>query len=167
MKVLKDNYKNNHISNHIIEVNPYPKKVVCENCESELEYEKSDVTIGWLGAGYIKCPLCGYEMMLDDENEGIILTADNIEFPTHFNHTSEETGAKDCFDNERIKKYIRDAIKYFRENKEEFAYHTCSGNLIIHVYRFSEDEDYEIYVTNDYYQATIPFEIEDYERSVY
>lgn len=165
MKVLKNNYKGNRIES-VEYVSPYPKKIICENCESELEYNKSDMTYGWLGAAYLKCPLCDYEMMLEDEN-GIDLTIDNIEFPTHFYHTSKETGAVDCLDNKHIKKYIHDAIKYFRENKDEFAYHTGTGNLMVHVYRFSGDEDYEIYVTNDYYIATIPFEIEDYERSMY
>lgn len=163
MKVLKDNFGKLKNTEFIV---CYPKKVICDNCESELEYEKSDITYEWLGAAYIKCPLCGYKMMLEDENN-IILTVDNIEFPTHFYHTSEETGAVDCFDNEHIKKFIRDAIKYFRENKDEFAYHAATGNLTVHVYRYTGDEEYNIIVSNDYYDGRIPFEIEDYERSMY
>lgn len=158
MKVLKNNY--NRIKKDTIE-KLYPKKIICDHCESELEYEKDDVAIGWLGAAFVKCPLCGYDNMLDDE-DGIVLTVDNIEFPTHFHHTSKETGAVDCFNNKEIKKYIRNAIDYFRNNKDNFAYMAGSGNLTVHVYRLEDDEDYHVIVSNDYYETNIPFEKKDY-----
>ena len=45
MKVLKDNYT------EIIseQTNDYPKKIVCEDCHSELEYDESDLRIGTYG----------------------------------------------------------------------------------------------------------------------
>lgn len=158
MKVLKNNFKKEYEDKI---TKQYPRKVICEECESELEYEKSDITIGWLGAAYIKCPCCGYDMMLCDE-EGATLTSDNIEFPTHFHHACKENGAKDCLNNKEIKRYIRDAINYFRENKDEFSWFSGSGNLIVHVYRFDGDESYQVYVSHNYYEADITFEEEDY-----
>lgn len=162
MKVLKDNYKG--ITKDMAK-KQYPKKAICDKCGSELEYEESDITIGWLGAPYIECPCCGYDFMLDDEDGGITLTVDNVEFPTHFNHTSKEN-AVDCLNNKEIKRYIHNAIDYFRENKDEdenvFAYNTGTGNLTVHVYRYSGDEDYHVVVSGDYYDTYIPFEPEDY-----
>lgn len=160
MKVLKNNFDKIATYNNIVK-KQYPRKVICDQCQSELEYEESDMFIGWLGAAYIKCPCCGRDFMIDDE-DGITLTVDNIEFPTHFHHTCEETGAVDCCNNKEVKKYIREAIDYFRDNKDDFACETACGNLTVHVYRYSGDEDYHVVVSDNYYDTYIPFEPEDY-----
>lgn len=164
MKVLKDNYNETKSIATVI-VKPYPRTVICDECESELEYDKSDMHMGHCGCMHLTCPLCGYEIMLDDNEENITLTVDNVEFPTHFyhfNHTSNENSAVDCFNNKEIKSSIERAIKYFRENKNEFAYETGSGNLTVHIYRYENDEEYHIVVAGNYYSVEIPFEQEDY-----
>ena len=142
---------------------PYPRKLVCENCESELEYDESDLRMGTYGCVYVDCPICGCDNMLDENEHSITLTVDNIEFPVHFHHTSLATGAKEACTNEEVKKCIRQAIDYFRENKEEYDYYTSYGNLYINVHRYSGDEEYDVLVTNDFYETFIPFESEDYE----
>ena len=162
MKVLKNNF--NEIAACVTEVNlkPYPRKLICENCESELEYEKSDMKVGVYGIMHVKCPLCGYNNMIYGNENDITLTVDNIEFPTHFHHTSKETGAVNVCNNEFVKECVRKAINYFRENKEEFAYFTGTGNTMVYVFRFEGDEEYEVAVANDYYETYIPFKPEDY-----
>lgn len=164
MKVLKDNFtdfeKNIEIENN---TKPYPRFHICEGCLSELEYEKSDLTMGYLGAMYLKCPLCGYNNMMEHSDEaGITLTKDNVQFPVHFWHTSKETGAVDCCNNEEVKECIRKAIDYFRANKNEYHWFTATGNLYVSVDRYDGDESYEIMVTNNYYETSIPFENVDY-----
>lgn len=164
MRVLKNNYneKNEHIAKVI--ANPYPRKHICDRCSSELEYERSDLHMGFLGCMHLTCPLCGNENMVE-ENEGTVtLTKDNIEFPTHFWHTSVETGAKDCCNNNEVKNCIDKAIKYFRENKEEYSYCTSYGNLYVKVHRYEGDENYDVVVSNDFYETYIPFEKEDYRH---
>ena len=162
MKVLKDNYEKD-VKKEIKQIEPYPRKLVCENCNSELEYEKSDLRMGVLGCMFVDCPLCGYDNMIEDNEESIKLTVDNVEFPVHFFHTSKENGAVDCCTNEEIKKNIRKAITYFRKNKEEYDWGGhLYGNLYIHVHRWSGDEMYEITVSNDFYTTDILFEPEDY-----
>lgn len=163
MKVLKDNYRQEACANKNTSV--YPKKLICEKCGSELEYDKSDMRVGWLGAMFVDCPLCGYDNMIDDE-DGITLTVDNIEFPTHFHRTSTETGAVDCFNNEEIKKSIQKAIDYFRKNKDEWCWYTCYGNLYVAVTRYEDDEDYWVVVSNDYQETYIPFETKDYKDAM-
>ena len=158
MKVLKNNYNQYAEETN----NDYPRKFVCENCESELEYDKSDISIGMYGGAFVDCPLCGYKNYLDDGENDVDLTVDNIEFPVHFAHVSAETGAVDCCNNERIKNYIRKAIDYFRTNKNEYHWFTCTGNLYISVTRHEGDEDYWVVVSNNYYDTYIPFENEDY-----
>lgn len=161
MKVLKDNYTKSNINRTIENAKPYPRKIICEECGSELEYEKTDLRIGFLGCAFVDCPCCGRDNLIEDE-DGITLTKDNVEFPTHFAHTSKENGAVDCCNNEEVKNAIHKAIDYFRNNKNEFYWFTAHGNLYIGVSRWDGDETYEVVVTNNYYETYIPFEREDY-----
>lgn len=161
MKVIKDNY--NTKENEVVNAKPYPREVTCEYCGSTLEYDKSDVVIGEFGCAYIHCPLCDNDTYTYQDDEDVTLTVDNIEFPVHFHHVSKETGAVDCCNNEEVRKYIRKAIEYFRNNKEEFDWGCwITGNLYIQVHRYSGDEEYEVTVSNNFYSTDIPFEAEDY-----
>lgn len=155
MKVLKNNY--NTVFAEDIE-----KELICEVCRSELEYEESDIVVGQYGCAFVECPLCGYKNYLDDDKHEVVLTKDNVEFPTHFSHTSEETGAVNCCTNNEIKGYINNAIEYFRKNKEAEHWFCCTGNLYISVTRWEGDENYWVVVSNDHYDTYIPFEAADY-----
>ena len=161
MKVLKNNFTG---FEKIVEKNakPYPRFHICEDCQSELEYDKSDMTMGYLGAMYLKCPLCGYDNMIEDNENSITLTKENVEFPVHFWHISKETGAVDCCNNEEVKKVIHKAIDYFRNNKNEYHWFTATGNLYVSVDRYDGDESYEVVVSNNHYDTSIPFEDADY-----
>lgn len=162
MKILKDNYTTNtNFNSGKVEVESYPRKIICEQCGSELEYKKSDIITGALGCSCLNCPLCKYVNFLDDE-EGVILTIDNIEFPIHFWHTSKEDGAADKCNTDEIRKELKNAIEYFRKNKDEFAYPYWSGNLFMLVLKYSGDKIYEVYISNDFYNSDIPFQSEDY-----
>ncbi len=163
MKVLKNNYKNVGIEEDIEGIEPYPRKHICEECRSELEYEESDLRMGALGCMYLDCPCCGYGNMLEGNENTITLTVDNVEFPTHFFHTSKENGAVDVCNNDKIRERIRSAIKYFRKNKDKFVYQTESGNLFLVVFRYEGDEDYEVILTDNFYSTYIDFEDEDYK----
>lgn len=163
MKVLVDNYKKNdyvEMNNKYIE--PYPRKMMCECCESELEYEKSDIKIGAFGCAYIICPLCGSKNFLDDGENELTLTRDNIEFPTHFWHTCKENGAVDRCNNIEVRNDIKRGIEYFRKNKAEYHWDTQCGNMYVSVRKLEGDECYEVIVSNNYYSTSIPFEAEDY-----
>lgn len=162
MKILKNNFNETDVGKDVKVIKPYPRELVCEQCGSSLEYEESDIRMGALGCVYLDCPLCHYENMLEENENTITLTVNNVEFPTHFFHTSTEGGAVDCCNNEEIKKCIQKAVNYFRENKEAFNWSTQTGNLYICVRRYSDDEDYEVIVTKDYYSTYIPFEPKDY-----
>ncbi len=164
IKILKNNYKKEIIPKENIKVlEPYPRKLVCEGCESELEYDESDLVMGEYGCMFLDCPICGAHNMLEDNEHSITLTVDNIEFPVHFHHVSKETGAIDRASVDEVRSEIKRAINYFRENKEEYSYYTWSGNLFVMVYRYSGDEEYSVIVSSDFYNMEIPFEEADYE----
>ena len=150
MRVLKNNLQKE---------SDYPKTTICEYCGSELEYEKSDVEEGIFGCIYVKCPVCGKDTMTD---EFITLTADNIKFPVHFNHMSKESGAKDICNEETIKEWTKEGVNYLRIHIDQFGWYRASGNLIVFVFRYDGDEEYEVMISNDYYEVTIPFQKEDY-----
>lgn len=155
MKVLKDNTKST-------EPKPYPRKCTCENCSSLLEYEAVDMYMGEYGCMYIDCPLCGSDNMLEDNEFSITLTFKNIEFPKHFGHECKENGCVDVFNQKEIKKDLEEAITYFRENKDAHTWSCQRGNLYLNVNRYERDREYVVTASNDYYQAIIPFEEEDY-----
>lgn len=160
IKVLKDNF--NKVKREEKYIEPYPRKLICEGCESELEYDESDLAMGVYGCVYVDCPICGERNMLVDNEKSITLTVDNIEFPVHFHHISVETGAKDICNAGKIREYLHSAITYFRKNKEETDWHTWCGNLFVFVHRWLGDEEYEVVVSNDFYNIEIDFEDEDY-----
>lgn len=160
MKVLKNNY--NMETNKESETNSFPRKLVCEGCGSELEYNKSDIKFGAFGCGSISCPLCKYKNELYEEDEGLDLTVDNIEFPVHFYHTSLDTGAVDISD-EKIKDYIRKGIDYFRENKNESSWFVETGTMFLAMWRMEGDKAYDVVVSKDHYSSFIPFEDVDYK----
>lgn len=162
MKVLVNNYNESKEVNTLQDVS-YPRKFVCETCNSKLEYDKSDIRIGALGCVYINCPCCGYESMIEEHEDTITLTKDNIKFPDHFFHSSKDTGAIDCCDNENIKNAIERAINFFRKNKDEFTWSTEGGNLNVTVWKYDGDENYYVVVADNYYSTYIPFEKEDYK----
>lgn len=160
MKVLVNNYNGEPIES--IENTSYPRKVVCDRCGSELEYEKEDTRIGYLGVTHLDCPLCGEEIMLEGNEQDIFLTKDNIKFPTHFYHFSKETGAKEI-PSYRIEEYIRKGIDFLRENKEEFYWYSGTGDSRIFVFRYDGDEMYDIVVAKDFYETEISFSNKDYK----
>ena len=49
MKVIKKNE---------VETSEYPKRIVCEHCCAELEYDKDDEFVGLWGMKCITCPEC-------------------------------------------------------------------------------------------------------------
>ena len=162
MKVLKDNYTKATVE-EVKKVEPYPRRLVCEECRSELEYVESDLRMGALGCMYLDCPCCGRDNMIEENENTITLTVDNIVFPTHFFYTSKENGAVDCCNNDEVRERIQSAIKYFRKNKDEFAWQSECGNLYVVVFRYDGDEEYEVIVSNNFYSTYIPFEDEDYK----
>lgn len=162
MKILKDNTPQKASYEEIERDVSYPRKLICEQCRSELEYDESDLRMGALGCAYLDCPCCGYDNMLEENEKTIALTKNNIIFPIHFFHTSIEDGAIDNCNEKEVKECIEKAINYFRRNKEAFDWDTQYGNLYVAVRRYDDDENYEVIVSNNFYTTYVPFETEDY-----
>lgn len=145
MKVIKATIKRK---------NSYPRKTICENCESEIEYDKDDLTEGFNGVMSIKCPVCNEEIYLWNNENNVALNSDNIKFPQNFYHTSIETGAIDNCNDRVIRNEVKKLIELIGD-KDGIAYSEC-GTLHISVARCSENKVYQIVVSKDYYSLEIP-----------
>ena len=162
IKVLKDNL--NKIETKIEKyINPYPRKLICDNCGSELEYDESDLRMGEYGCMFVDCPICGQDNMLEDNERSITLTVDNIEFPVHFVRTNKDLRNVKEINSDEIVKKIREAITFFRANKDEYSWYTCYGDLFLIVFRYSDDKEYHVVVSKDFYDTYIPFDKRDCE----
>ena len=127
----------------------YPKRHTCDNCGAELEYDKEDVYIGWMGCEYVTCPACNSETMIGE--------CSRVQPPTWnatFHHTSAETGAVDVKDTE-IQKYVDEVVKNLCSDKRkpgEFCI-TGTGNLLVLGIKWEDGVD--VYVTKDYWEDSI------------
>lgn len=138
----------------------YPRVVTCDNCKSDIEINYSDTHIGILGCRCFKCPCCGDESVLYDE-EGIKLTLDNLKFPDHYYCFAD--GVK--LTNKVIDTYVKECITALRESPDKNFYATRSGTGDTHVFvfRYDGDEEYIVYVGKGGYETNVQFEDADYK----
>ena len=134
----------------IINVVKPVKRATCEKCGTELEYEDSDIEAREFGCAYIKCPNCGKYILLEDE-EGLVLTPENFNYPQHFYVQNPEESVK--ISDEQINNWIIEICDYFRKHKSESNYICTSGDTMVLGFR---DEDYvDIYVAKNYCETSI------------
>ena len=126
----------------------YPKRHTCDECGAELEYDKEDIHIGWMGCEYVTCPACNGETMVNDQR------VQPSTWKVTFRHVSTETGAVGIEDI-KIKGYVDKAVKSLCSEKwkpGEF-YITRTGNLLILGIKWKDGID--IHVTKDYWEDSI------------
>lgn len=126
----------------------YPKRHICDECGAELEYDKEDTHIGWMGYKYVTCPACDKETVVNDQR---------VQPPTWkatFHRVSTETDAVDIED-AKIREYVDKAVKQLcsDERKPGEFYATGTGNLLIVGIKWEDGID--IYVTKDYWEDNI------------
>lgn len=126
----------------------YPKRHICDECGAELEYDKEDVHIGWMGCEYVTCPACSKETMVGECR---------VQPPTWkatFHHTSVETGAVNLKDAE-TQVYVDKVIKNLCSDKWKPGrfYITGTGNLLVLGIKWEDSVD--VYVTKDYWEDSI------------
>lgn len=126
----------------------YPKRHICDECGAELEYDKEDVHIGWMGCEYVTCPACGSETMVNGQR---------VQPPTWkatFDHVCTDTGAVDVLDHE-VQEYVNKVAKVLCSDEYEpgDSAITRTGNLLIFGRKWNDGV--EIYVTKDYWKDNI------------
>ena len=129
----------------------YPKRHICDNCGAELEYDKEDTHIGWMGREYVTCPACDREIMVGDQR---------VQPPTWkatFHHICVGTGAVDVSDHD-VGAYVNKAVKALCSDKWKSgnSFVTLTGNLLVFGRKWGDEVD--IYVTKDYWKDNISSE---------
>ena len=126
----------------------YPKRHICDECGAELEYDKEDVHIGWMGYEYVTCPACNCESMVGDKR--VMLPA----WKATFDHVCTDTGAVDILDHE-VQKYVNKVVKALCSDEYETGDSaiTRTGNLLVFGRKWEDSVD--VYVTKDYWEDSI------------
>ena len=121
----------------------YPKRIICDHCGAELEYNEEDEFIGIWGMKCITCPECMEDVFVSDHR---------IEPPNWkatFDHVNSATAKE--LKNEDIQEYIDSCYKYLmNEAKPGDSYMTGSGDTMVFGFRYEDTVD--LYVTRDYYE---------------
>lgn len=131
----------------------YPRRVICSDCGSELEYEDSDVLTGPFGCDIISCPVC--RTTINVERCAPTLTIQNIKYPRDFSDMAE--GAVDI-PNEKIQEWMQECLVSLAEDPDSLSGYTfiTSGNSIVFAFKF--EDAYQVYVAKNYSYATIPLD---------
>lgn len=131
------------ISRNEIKEADYPKRIICDHCGAELEYDKDDEFIGQWGIRAVCCPECMGDVFVSDHR---------IEPPNWkatFDHINSATAKE--LKNEDIQEYINNCYKYLmNEAKPGDSYMTGSGDTMVFGFRYEDTVD--LYVTRDYYE---------------
>jgi glycerophosphoryl diester phosphodiesterase len=98
------------------------------------------------------------------EFEGVTLNINTLKFPDHFHRTNKDLRHVAEVTDSELRASIKQAIDFFRANKDEWSWFTMYGDLFLQVYRFDGDEEYSIVIARDFYEATLPFEAVDYNK---
>ena len=129
------------------------KLIEC-NCGAELEYVPSDMHVGQFGSMFLACPVCGDEILLEDEDP-VILTTQNLEWPKHF--SLPDGTAADIPDHE-IQKWLNTCLRHAdSEMYPDGSFISMgSGNTMVFVLKYGDE--YSVYVTKNYAITSIPRE---------
>lgn len=122
----------------------YPKRHVCDECGAELEYDKEDTHIGWMGCEYVTCPACNKEIVVSDKRK---------QPPTWkitFKHNSVET-CKNIVD-DKIQEIVNQTFRTLKSTDcdDGESYITSVGDLLVFGIKHDEGE-IEVFVTKDFY----------------
>lgn len=129
----------------------WPKRVMCENCQAELEIEESDVFVGEFGCHLFKCPCCSHVTAIDGIERDTPPT-----FKKTFWHTSANgnVNAKHISDDE-VQKMIDECVANLVSDDVEAGEFSMQGTGDTVVYAFKYEDCIEILVTQDYYNDTL------------
>lgn len=125
------------------------KQIKCEWCNSVLEYEGSDIYYGEFGCAFIDCPVCKTKIELPDLPMG--LTVDNVRWPQHFSHMSDKAAH---LSDDQVQTRINECLKVLKN--EEPGDYAFSGTGDTMVFAFKFEDEYAVYVTQNYFETSIP-----------
>ena len=121
----------------------YPKRIICDHCGAELEYDKDDEFIGQWGIRVVCCPECMKDVFVSDHR------VEPPNWKATFDHINSATAKE--LKNEDIQEYIDNCYKYLMNEAKPGDFHiTGSGDTMVFGFRYEDTVD--LYVTRDYWE---------------
>ena len=129
----------------------WPKRVMCDNCEAELEIEESDVFVGEFGCYLFKCPCCGREVAIDGIERDTPPT-----FKQTFLHIyDDKSNNTKHIEDDEVQRMINHCVSKLIPDDVEAGEFSMQGIGDTIVYAFKYEDCIDILVTQDYYNDTL------------
>lgn len=135
-------------------------EVDCGNCGSKFRVQHKELTVGCYGFYYCNCPVCEKRLLIEDAGEESI-TYDNIQYPNHFDLTSNEPNNR-CnstaveLSDKDIADMVKDVASYLKTTDASIDYCVSRrGNVVIIGVKSLGDGENAIYVAKNYEMAYI------------
>lgn len=126
----------------IIEGNSQEKITVCPHCATKIGYTNEDTFNNTKGRA-IECPYCHD-----------IITVERFNRTLPFPDAYFDFGNGVDISNTEIEKWVKNGIKSCIKNDSD-GYYTASGNTYVDIKWLEGDNDFDIVVCKNYYNATI------------
>lgn len=123
------------ISRSEIKEADYPKRIICDHCGAELEYNEEDEFIEMWGMKCITCPECMKDVFVSDHR------VEPPNWKATFDHVNSATAKE--LKNEDIQEYIDNCYKYLMNEAKP-------GDTMVFGFRYEDTVD--LYVTRDFYE---------------
>ena len=131
----------------------WPKRVMCENCQAELEIEASDVFVGEFGCHLFKCPCCNETSHIDGFDRDTPPIFRKTFF--HYSATKDGTVQSKHIPDDEIQRMINKCVSNLISDDVEADKYTMEATGDTAVYAFKYEDCIEILVTQDYYNDTL------------
>ena len=131
----------------------WPKRVMCENCQAELEIEESDVFVGEFGCHLFKCPCCNKTSHIDGFDRDTPPIFRKTFF--HYSATKDGTVQSKHIPDDEIQRMINKCVSNLISDDVEADKYTMEATGDTAVYAFKMENCIDIIVTQDYYEDTL------------
>lgn len=135
MKVIKKNE---------VETSEYPKRIVCDHCGAELEYDRDDEFVGLWGLKCVTCPECNEDCFISDHR------VEPPNWKTTFDHTNSNSAV--AIDDEEIQEYIDKCYARLTSDEWKSGDHYLTGSGDTMIFGVKYEDEIRVFVTRDYYE---------------
>lgn len=127
-----------------VEKSEYPKRVICDHCGAELEYDKEDEFIGLWGIRAVHCPECLEDTWVGEEREV------SPEWTYTFDHTDCSTAKK--LDTTEIQELVDKCYEKLTSDSWQPGDHylTQCGDTMVFGVKY--EDEINVYVTRDFWE---------------
>ena len=129
----------------------WPKRVMCENCQAELEIEEYDVFVGEFGCHLFKCPCCGRKVAIDGIDRDTPPTFRKTFWHTYVDKSNDTKHIED----DEVQQMINHCVSNLISDDVEAGEFSKQGTGDTVVYAFKYEDCIDILVTQDYYEDTL------------